>query len=95
MQTRLGAVKVLQISALLHQELERLMVTYITYVLEQRLQSVEFLKRLRREDAERSSALRGITAFDGVSSVAASTAAAHCVIMRRSTKYPMPTQLTN
>jgi len=53
MQTRpWEAVKVLQISALLHQELERLMVTYITYVLEQRLQSVEFLKRLRREDAE-------------------------------------------
>jgi DNA repair protein RecO (recombination protein O) len=42
-------VQVLQIGDLLHLELERLMQSYITYALEQRLRSVEFLKRLRRE----------------------------------------------
>jgi DNA repair protein RecO (recombination protein O) len=50
LQTRpWDAVKTLQISAPLHLEMERLMLSYITYLLEQRLQSVEFLKRLRRE----------------------------------------------
>ena len=36
----------------MHLELERLMLAYLTYVLEQRLQSVAFLKRLRRESIE-------------------------------------------
>lgn len=44
------AVQVLQLSGLLHQELERVMLGYITFLLEQRLQSVEFLRRLRREE---------------------------------------------
>jgi hypothetical protein len=43
---------VLQISGTLHLELERLMLAYITYLLEQRLQSVEFLRRLRREELQ-------------------------------------------
>jgi DNA repair protein RecO (recombination protein O) len=46
------AVKVLQISTPLHRELEQLMLAYITYWLEQRLQSVEFINRLRREGAD-------------------------------------------
>lgn len=46
------AVKVLQISGPLHLELERLLLAYLTYLLEQRLQSVEFLRRLRREAAD-------------------------------------------
>ena len=51
MQTRSWeAVQVLNIGGPLHLELERLMLAYITYLLEQRLQSVEFLRRLRRED---------------------------------------------
>lgn len=51
LQTRpWDAVKVLQLGAALHLELERLMLSYLSYLLEQRLQSVEFLKRLRRED---------------------------------------------
>jgi DNA repair protein RecO (recombination protein O) len=51
MQTReWDAVSVLNISGLLHIELERHMLAYITYLLEQRLQSVEFLRRLRREE---------------------------------------------
>jgi DNA repair protein RecO (recombination protein O) len=51
MQTRVwDAIKVLQLNGVLHLELERLMLAYITYVLERRLQSVEFLKRLRREE---------------------------------------------
>ncbi|MGQ9849803.1 MAG: DNA repair protein RecO [Aggregatilineaceae bacterium] len=45
------AVRVVHISATLHLELERLMLAYLTFVLEQRLQSVEFLRRLRREEA--------------------------------------------
>jgi len=44
------AVQVVNIGAALHLELERLMLAYLTYVLEQRLQSVEFLRRLRREE---------------------------------------------
>jgi DNA repair protein RecO (recombination protein O) len=44
------AVNVLQISTPLHLELERLMLVYITFLLEQRLQSADFLKRLRREE---------------------------------------------
>jgi DNA repair protein RecO (recombination protein O) len=43
------AARVLTLDARLHLELERLMLAYITYLLEQRLQSAEFLKRLRRE----------------------------------------------
>jgi DNA repair protein RecO (recombination protein O) len=51
MQTRSWeAVQVLNVGGPLHLELERLMLAYITYLLEQRLQSVEFLRRLRRED---------------------------------------------
>lgn len=51
MQTRAwDTVRVLNISGPLHTELERHMLAYITYLLEQRLQSVEFLRRLRRED---------------------------------------------
>jgi DNA repair protein RecO (recombination protein O) len=51
MQTRpWEAVSVLQIGTPLHLELERVMLVYITVLLEQRLQSVDFLKRLRREE---------------------------------------------
>jgi DNA repair protein RecO (recombination protein O) len=51
MQTRAwDAVSVLHISTPLHLDLERLMLANITYLLEQRLQSVDFLKRLRREE---------------------------------------------
>jgi DNA repair protein RecO (recombination protein O) len=51
MQTRpWDAIKVLNISAPLHLEIERLTLAYLTYLLEQRLQSVDFLKRLRREE---------------------------------------------
>jgi len=46
-----GAVQAVNIGAMLHLELERLMLAYLTYVLEQRLQSVEFLRRLRREES--------------------------------------------
>ena len=50
MQTRpWDAIRVLNLKGSLHRELERVMLAYITYILEQRLQSVEFLKRLRRE----------------------------------------------
>jgi len=44
------AIKALHINTPLHLELERLTLAYITYLLEQRLQSVEFLRRLRREE---------------------------------------------
>ncbi|MBN1202139.1 MAG: DNA repair protein RecO [Anaerolineae bacterium] len=51
LQTRpWDAVRVLHIDAPLHLELERLLLAYITYLLEQRLQSVAFLRRLRREN---------------------------------------------
>ena len=51
LQTRpWDAVQVLQLNGPLGMELERLMVAYITYLLEQRLQSVDFLRRLRREE---------------------------------------------
>lgn len=51
LQTRpWDSVCVLRIGGALHMEMERLMLAYITYLLEQRLQSVEFLKRLRREE---------------------------------------------
>lgn len=50
MQTRpWDAIRVLNLKGSLHRELERVTLAYITYLLEQRLQSVEFLKRLRRE----------------------------------------------
>ncbi len=51
LQTRpWDAVKVLQLSTPLHMELEQLLMAYITYLLERRLQSVDFLRRLRREN---------------------------------------------
>ena len=51
MQTRgWEAVSMLKLNGPLHQELEHLMVSYIIYVLEQRLQNVDFLRRLRREE---------------------------------------------
>lgn len=37
----------LQIESYLHAELERLMLGYITYILERRLQSVDFIRRIR------------------------------------------------
>ncbi len=50
LQTRpWDAVRVLQIAGAQHQALEQIMLLYLTYLLEQRLQSVEFLRRLRRE----------------------------------------------
>ena len=45
-------VSVLTINGALHLELEQHLLAYLTYVLEQRLQSVAFLKRLRREHVE-------------------------------------------
>jgi len=45
------AIRSLNINGRLHLELERLTLAYLTYVLEQRLQSVEFLWRLRREES--------------------------------------------
>ncbi|NDJ75257.1 MAG: DNA repair protein RecO [Chloroflexi bacterium] len=51
LQTRTwDVVRVLNLGTSLHRNLERLLLAYITYLLEQRLQSVEFLKRLRREN---------------------------------------------
>ena len=51
LQTRTwDVVRVLQITGAQHRVLEHMMLAYITYLLEQRLQSVEFLRRLRRED---------------------------------------------
>lgn len=51
LQTRpWSAIQVLQLNGSLHMEVERLMLAYITYLLEQRLESVEFLRRLRREE---------------------------------------------
>lgn len=44
------AVQGLRLGADLHRELEMHLLAYLTYVLEQRLQSVEFLRRLRREE---------------------------------------------
>ncbi len=50
MQTRpWDAIRVLNISPALHAEIERVMLAYLTHLLERRLQSAEFLKRLRRE----------------------------------------------
>ncbi|MBN2304800.1 MAG: DNA repair protein RecO [Anaerolineae bacterium] len=43
-------IRVLNLTGPLHLEIEHLMLAYITYLLEQRLQSVEFLRRLRREE---------------------------------------------
>ncbi len=43
------AVKILNVSGSLHQELEHVLLAYIVLLLERRLQSVEFLRRLRRE----------------------------------------------
>ncbi len=44
-------VRVLNLRPALHGELERVLHGYITYLLEQRLQSASFLRRLRREAA--------------------------------------------
>ncbi len=53
MQTRpWDAVQVLTLNGALHLELERHMLSYLSYVLEQRLQSAAFLRRLRREHIE-------------------------------------------
>ena len=41
-------VKTLDISATLHDDLERILLGYITYVLEQKLQSVAFIRRVRQ-----------------------------------------------
>lgn len=43
-------VRGLQVGGPLHRDLERLMLSYIAYLLEQRLQSVEFLRKLRLEE---------------------------------------------
>ncbi len=45
-------VHVLHLRPTLHQELERIALAYLTYVLERRLQSVDFLRRLRRENPD-------------------------------------------
>ena len=45
------AVRALSLRPALHGELERVLHGYITYLLEQRLQSAAFLRRLRRESA--------------------------------------------
>ncbi|MBZ0279012.1 MAG: DNA repair protein RecO [Anaerolineae bacterium] len=42
-------VKSLQISPALHDDIERLMLGYITYLLERKLQSVDFIRRIRRQ----------------------------------------------
>lgn len=42
-------VKSLQVSSLLHQDVERIMLGYITFTLERRLQSVDFIRRVRNE----------------------------------------------
>jgi DNA repair protein RecO (recombination protein O) len=44
------AIKVLRLGPELHRELEQHLLGYITTILEQRLQSVDFLRRLRREE---------------------------------------------
>jgi DNA repair protein RecO (recombination protein O) len=41
-------VKALQISGALHDEAERLLLGYITFLIERKLQSVEFIHRIRR-----------------------------------------------
>src|SRR5690606_597801 len=41
-------VKTLTISPALHDDIERIMLGYITYILEQKLQSVDFIRRIRR-----------------------------------------------
>ena len=43
-------VRGLQVPGPLHREIERLLLAYIAYLLEQRLQSVEFLRKLRIEE---------------------------------------------
>lgn len=43
-------VAALELTKILHQELESLLLNYITYTLESRLQSVDFIRRLRRMD---------------------------------------------
>lgn len=40
-------VRSLTVSAALHEDLERIMLAYITYILEQKLQSVDFIQRIR------------------------------------------------
>jgi hypothetical protein len=41
-------VKSLAISPALHDDVERVMLGYITYLLERKLQSVDFIRRIRR-----------------------------------------------
>jgi DNA repair protein RecO (recombination protein O) len=41
-------VKALEISPALHDDVERILLGYVTYLLERRLQSVEFVRRVRR-----------------------------------------------
>jgi DNA repair protein RecO (recombination protein O) len=41
-------VRTLTISPALHDDIERVMLGYITYILEQKLQSVDFIRRIRR-----------------------------------------------
>jgi DNA repair protein RecO (recombination protein O) len=43
-----GQIRPLRVEDTLHQQVEALMVAYLTYTLERQLQSVEFIRRLRR-----------------------------------------------
>jgi DNA repair protein RecO (recombination protein O) len=53
LQTReFDAIRKLRVDAMLHLELERLLQHYIVYLLERRLKSVEFIRRLRHQSAE-------------------------------------------
>jgi DNA repair protein RecO (recombination protein O) len=42
------AISELRVPASVHQEVERLMQGYLTYLLERRLQSVDFIRRIRQ-----------------------------------------------
>lgn len=42
-------VKSLKISSALHDDIERVLLAYITYLLERKLQSVDFIRRIRRQ----------------------------------------------
>jgi DNA repair protein RecO (recombination protein O) len=46
-RTPYAHLKTLNVSAALHDDLERVVQGYLTYLLERRLQSVEFIRRLR------------------------------------------------
>ncbi len=47
-RSRYDTVRTLKVPPAVHDEAERVMLAYITYLLERRLQSVDFLKRIRR-----------------------------------------------